>query len=150
LFAHCLLVMYGKVNFMAQIYTIIMRIHNLVGSLTLLLVLIAAVMLLVVARTQTGGSAIVLRGALISASIQFLLGVTMVIIALVAFGAAYAATFWFHYLLGIASVGVVSAVTARARRAPDRDARRYGLMMLGVVALVLVTFLVGQFRYTLI
>ncbi len=132
---------------MDGLYGILTGIHNGVGSLTLLLTLVAAGMLLFMARTG-GPTALVLRADLISASVQFLLGVVLIVVAWVSFGAGYVGGFWLHYLLGIVAVGVVSAVTARARRAPDSAARRYGLTLLGVVALVLLTFLVGQYQYS--
>ncbi len=135
---------------MGGLYGTILTIHNLFGTLTLLLTLIAGGVLLATARTGTTASSGLLRGALISVSIQFLLGMAMVLIAIFTISVEYAARYWLHYLLGFISVGVVSAVTARARRAPDSQARRYGGIMLGVAVLVLVTFLVGQFRWTLI
>ncbi len=123
-----------------------MTLHNIVGTITLLLTLLASVALLVTARTQVTANQLLLRGALISVSLQFLLGALLVLVAFVAFGVSYAAQYWLHYLLGFISVGVVSAVTARGRRAPDAAARRFGATMLGVALLVLVTFLVGELR----
>ena len=134
---------------MAGTYAIIRTIHNAVGGITLLLTLASVATLLFVARTS-GGPGTLLRVNAISASLQALLGIILILLALVAYGGGYAATYWFHYLLGILAVGAVSALTARARRAPDGEARRYGLMLVGVFALVLVTFLVGLFRYTLL
>lgn len=128
-------------------YQGIVTIHNIFGGLTLLLTLVAAVMLLATARTTTQGSALVLRGALISASIQGLLGIVMVLYPVFG-GSSQILPFWLHYVLGLAAIGVVSAIAARARRSPDSEARRYGGILLGVFALVLVTFLVGQFRIT--
>lgn len=130
-------------------YALIRTIHNAVGGITLLLTLASMATLLFAARTS-GGPATLLRVNTISASLQGLLGIILVLLALVAFGGAYAATYWFHYLLGILAVGAVSALTGRARRAPDGEARRYGLILAGVFVLVLITFLVGQFRYTLL
>lgn len=135
---------------MDGLYGLLLTLHNLFGTLTLLLTLIAGGLLLVTARTSSSASSLALRADLISASVQFLIGVLLVIIGIVVGNAGYVGTLWFHYLLGIITVGVVSAVAARARRAPDGDARRYGGILLGVALLVLVTFLVGQFRYTLI
>ncbi len=132
---------------MDGVYRILTTLHNAVGGLTLLLTLAAAGMLFVTARTS-GGTALVLRSDLISASVQFLLGVLLIVVACASFGGGYVATFWLHYLLGVVTVGAVSAVSARARRAPDAAARRYGLMLAAVLVLVLLTFLVGQYRYS--
>lgn len=129
-----------------QLYPPLMTLHNIVGTLTLLLTLAAGVVLLATARTHLSASQLLLRGALISVSLQFLLGALLVLVALIAFGVSYAAQYWLHYLLGFISVGVVSAVTARGRRAPDAAARRFGAALLGVALLVLVTFLVGELR----
>lgn len=135
---------------MGQLYGLVLTMHNAVGGLTLLLTLAAAVILLATARTRTTAPALVLRGSLISASVQFLLGVTLIITAIVIGRGGEIGNYWFHYLLGILSVGLVSVFTARARRAPDTDARRYGAILLGVLAVVLATFLVGQFRYQIV
>ncbi len=132
---------------MDGLYGVLTTLHNAVGGLTVLLTLAAAGMLLVTARTS-GGTALVLRSDLISASMQFLLGVLLIVVGWASFGGGYVATFWLHYLLGVVTVGAVSAVTARARRAPDGAARRYGLALGGVLVLVLLTFLVGQYRYS--
>jgi hypothetical protein len=132
------------------LYGTIMTLHNIVGTLALLLSLIAGGILLATARTGGSASGWMLRGALWSVSLQFVLGLAMVLVAIFTISVQYAAQYWFHYLLGFVTVGVVSAVAARARRAPDSAARRYGGIMIGVAALVLVTFLVGQFRWTLI
>ncbi len=128
-------------------YETLRTIHNAVGGLTLLLTLVAAATLLLMARTSTPGPALILRGTLVSASLQGLLGITLLILAAVFFGTGYfAGWLWLHILLGLAAVGLVSVVTARARRAPDSEARRYGSMLLGVLVVVLLAFLVGQFR----
>jgi heme A synthase len=129
-------------------YNVLVTIHNIFGGLTLLLTLAAGVLLLATARTTSQGAALVLRGALISASIQALLGIVMVLYPVFG-GSTQILPFWLHYLLGLVTVGVVSAITARARRSPDSEARRYGGILLGVFALVLVTFLVGQFKITI-
>lgn len=135
---------------MEQLYAIIRTIHNAVGGITLLLTLIAAVWLLFTAQAHSAGATLLLRGTHISASVQAALGILLVVLALIVFGGSYVGLYWFHYLLGLAAVGVVSAVTGRARRAPDTDARRYGGMLLGVFLLVLVTFLAGQLRNQLV
>lgn len=130
---------------MNNLYGVVLTLHNAVGGITLLLTLAAAIVLLATARTS-GAPALVLRADLISASIQFLLGLVLVVLGFSVRGAGPVAGFWFHYLLGLASVGVISAFAARARRAPDSDARRYGLLFLLALLVVLATFLVGQFR----
>ncbi len=129
---------------MAALYQALKGIHNLVGGLALLAVLVAAVILLVTARTQGGSTPLVLRVAMIVASLQGLLGILLIVTALLAFNAAYVGTFWFHYVLGIVSVGLVSAVTARARRAPDSAARTYGGLLIGIVLLVAFTYWIGM------
>ena len=129
-------------------YALIRTIHNAVGGITLLLTLLSAGWLLAAARTS-GGPGTALRLNMLSASLQGLLGAVLVVLALLTFGGGYAATYWFHYLLGILSVGAVSAITARARRSPDSESRRFGLILGGVLLLVLITFLVGQFKYVL-
>lgn len=129
------------------LYEIIVTIHNAVGGITLLLTLAAAGVLLATARTTTSLSSTIVRADTISASIQATLGILLVILGLVIFDAATMGRLWLHYLLGIITVGVISVIAARARRAPDAEARRYGLILLGVLALVLVTFLVGQYQY---
>ena len=128
-------------------YDTVRTIHNSVGGLTLLLTLVAAVTLLVAARTATTGPALVLRGTLVAASLQGALGILLLIWAAVAFGIAYLGGLWIHFLLGLASVGLVSAVSGRACRAPDRDARRYGGMLLGIVVVVLLAYLAGQYKW---
>lgn len=129
------------------VYETIRTIHNAVGGLTLLLTLAAAVTLLLGARTSAPGPALVLRSTLVSASLQGLLGITLLILAAVFFGVGYfAGWLWLHILLGLAAVGLVSVTTARTRRAPDSAARRYGSMLLGVFVVVLLAFLLGQFR----
>ncbi|HEX6292384.1 MAG TPA: hypothetical protein VFZ66_24575 [Herpetosiphonaceae bacterium] len=132
---------------MDGLYSVIVTIHNIFGGLTLLLTLVAAVMLFVTARTTAQGSALVLRADLISASIQATLGILLIILGLIMGNGAYIGGLWLHYIFGIAAVGVVSAMAARARRAPDSEARRYGGILLGVLLLVLVTFMIGQFKY---
>lgn len=129
---------------MDSLYGVIVTLHNIFGGLTLLLTLVAAVMLLVTARTTTQGSSLLLRGDLISASVQGTLGILMVVLGLVMGSFNYIGSLWPHYLLGLASVGLISAMVARARRAGDGEARRYGGILLGVFVLVLVTFGVGQ------
>lgn len=129
---------------MAGLYNVIRILHNAFGGLTLLLTLVAALLLLITARTTSQGSALALRGNSISASIQALLGILMVILGIVVGNAAYIANLWLHYLLGIVSVGVISALAARARRSPDSDARRFGGILLGVLVLVALTFYLGQ------
>jgi cytochrome bd-type quinol oxidase subunit 2 len=129
------------------LYDIIVTIHNAVGGITLLLTIAAAGVLLATARTTSALSSTIVRADMISASIQATLGIVLVVVGLVIFDAATMGRLWLHYLLGITTVGVISVVAARARRAPDTEARRYGLILLGVLVLVLVTFLVGQFKY---
>ncbi len=129
------------------LYDVVLILHNSFAGLTLLLALVAAVILLATSRTTSRGASLALRVALISASLQFVFGLVLVVLGLVGGNAAGVAALWLHYLLGIISVGVLSAVAARGRRAPDTQARQYGLRLLGVVLLVLMTFLVGQYRY---
>ncbi|MBA3947921.1 MAG: hypothetical protein H0X37_25645 [Herpetosiphonaceae bacterium] len=128
---------------MGGLYNIIKAVHNAVGGLTLLLTIAATVLLLTTRRTSSGSSAIILRADLISGSLQFVLGLLLVVISFIT-GIGYGAQLWVHYLLGIASVGLISVLVARARRAPDSEARRYGLLLLAVAVLVLITFTVGQ------
>ncbi len=128
---------------MAGLYNIIRVAHNAVGGITLLLTIVATVLLLTTRRTSSGSSLIALRADLISASLQFVLGLLLVVISFIT-GIGYGAHLWVHYLLGIASVGVISVLVARARRAPDNEARRYGLLLLAVAVLVFITFTVGQ------
>ena len=132
---------------MGSLYGIIVTIHNAVGGITLLLTLAAAGVLLATARTTSSLSSTIVRADTISASIQATLGILLVILGLVLGNAGYIGGLWLHYLLGIAAVGVISVIAGRARRAPDAEARRYGLILLGVLVLVLVTFLIGQFKY---
>lgn len=132
---------------MESLYGIIANIHNAIGGITLLLTLAAAAVLLVTARTTSSLSSSIVRADMISASIQATLGILLVLVGLLLGNAAYIGGLWLHFLLGIVSVGVISVVAARARRAPDAEARRYGLMLVGVLVLVLVTFLIGQFKY---
>jgi hypothetical protein len=129
------------------LYGIVVTVHNAVGGITLLLTLAAAAVLLATARTTSTLSSGVVRANMISASLQATLGILMVILGLIMGSAGYIGSLWLHYLLGIASVGVISAIAGRAQRAPDAEARRYGGILLGVLVLVLVTFLVGQFKY---
>ena len=131
---------------MGNLYNLITNVHNLVGSLTLLLTITAGAMLLWTART-TGGSGLVLRANLASASLQGLLGVVLVILGVTLGNGGYLAGLWLHFLLGIVTVALVSAMAGRARRAPDAEARRYGALLLALVVVVLITFLVGQFQY---
>jgi hypothetical protein len=131
---------------MNLVYETIRTIHNAVGGLTLLLTLAAAVTLLLGARSSAPGPALVLRSAFISASLQGVLGIILLILAGVFFPIGYLAGLWLHILLGLAAVGLVSVAIARARRAPDSAARRYGSMLIGVFVVVLLAFLVGQFR----
>lgn len=131
---------------MAGLYNVIRILHNAFGGLTLLLTLVAALLLLITARTTSQGSALALRGNSISASIQAVLGILMVILGVVIGNAAYIGNLWLHYLLGIVSVGVISAFAARARRSPDSDARRFGGILLGVLVLVAITFYLGQMK----
>lgn len=132
---------------MGSLYSVIATIHNAIGGLTLLLTIAAALVLLFTARTTSSGSALVLRADLISASVQGTLGVLLIVLGVLIGNGSYIAGLWLHFLLGIAAVGVISAFTARARRSPDSEARRYGGILLGIVVLVLITFLVGQFKY---
>jgi hypothetical protein len=132
---------------MAGLYNVILTLHNAFGGLTLLLTLVAAAVLLATGRTSARASALALRGDLISASVQALLGILLFVLGFATRGSAYMANLWLHYLLGLAAVGVVSAMAARARRAPDTEARRYGGIFLGVLILVLITFLIGQFKF---
>jgi hypothetical protein len=128
-------------------YELILNIHNTVGSLTLLLTIVTALMLLITARVSTTFPAIALRATLISASLQALLGITLLVMLLTR-STGYAVSLWLHYALGLTAVALVSVVVARARRSSDSAARRYGGMMLGVVVVVLLAFLAGQFRLT--
>jgi heme A synthase len=132
------------------VYELLTTIHNATGGLTLIATLIAALTLLITARTSSTGSALALRADLILASLQGLLGIVLVVLGFATRGSGYIAQYWFHYLLGLTAVGVVSVMVARARRAPNNDARRYGGILLGVFVLVLVAFLAGQFRNTLL
>ena len=132
---------------MGGLYNIIKAVHNAVGGLTLLLTIAATVLLLTTRRTSSGSTGLVLRADLVSASLQFVLGALLVVVGLSVGNTGYIGGLWVHYLFGIASVGVVSTLVARARRAPDSEARRYGMLMLGVVVLVLLTFLIGQLHY---
>jgi hypothetical protein len=132
---------------MDQLYSVTLILHNSFAGLTLLLTLVAAVILLTTSRTTSSAASIALRGSLISASLQFVFGLALVVIGFGLGNTAYVTGFWLHYLLGFITVGVLSAVAARGRRAADQDARRYGSLLLGVFLLVLVTFLVGQFHY---
>jgi Ca2+/Na+ antiporter len=129
---------------MDGLYEVMRILHNAFGGLTLLLTLAAALVLLVTARTTAQGSSLVLRADLISASVQALLGITMFALGFAVRGSAYMANLWLHYLLGIAAVGLISAMVARARRSPDGEARRYGGILLGVLVLVAITFWIGQ------
>lgn len=129
---------------MDGLYNVIRILHNAFGGLTLLLTLVSALLLLATARTTSQGSALALRGNSISASIQALLGILMVILGIVIGNAAYIGNLWLHYLLGLVSVGVISAFAARARRSLDSDARRFGGILLGVLVLVAITFYIGQ------
>lgn len=130
---------------MGQVYGVLATIHNAVGGITLLLTLAAAALLLFTARTTSSGSALVLRVDSISASLQGALGILLVITGLIIGNTSYIVAFWYHYVMGFAAVGLVSVMAARARRAPDSAARRYGFMFVGVLAVVLITFLIGQF-----
>jgi|GEM_PF-4256670 len=132
---------------MQNAYAILTTIHNAVGGITLLLTIASAVLLLATGRTG-GTNTLVLRSTLLAASIQFLLGLLLVILGLVVFNVGYVGAYWLHYLLGIVSVGLISVAVARGRRAPDSEARRYGGMLLGVLVVVLITFLVGQYGRT--
>jgi len=129
---------------MATLYQALKGIHNLVGVVTLLAALVAGIVLLATARTQAGRTPLALRAAVLSASLQGLLGILLIVIALVAFGVGYVGTFWLHYLLGLAAVGLVSVLTGQARRAPDSAARRYGGALLGVVVVVAIAYWVGM------
>jgi len=120
-------------------YTTLLTIHNATAGLTLLGTLIAGGVLFFTAQTTGTWSALLLRATLILASLQGLLGIIMLVV-----GQNFA--YWFHYALGLAAVGAVSVAVARARRAPNNQARRYGGILLGVFVLVLVAFLAGQFR----
>lgn len=130
---------------MGGVYDIIRTVHNAVGGITLLLTIASAIVLLATARTTSQVSSTVVRANHISAALQGLLGVILIVLGLV-IGIA-TASLWLHYILGIAAVGVISVFAARAHRAPDAEARRFGLIFLGIVVLVLVTFLIGQFNY---
>lgn len=129
---------------MTNVYGVLVTLHNAFAGLTLLLTLVAAVLLLVTSRTTSRASSLVLRADLISASLQFVFGLLLVVVGLVVIGAASVLAFWYHYLLGIIAVGVISALVARGRRAPDTEARRYGLLFLAALLLVGVTFYIGQ------
>jgi hypothetical protein len=126
-----------------DVYAILLTLHNATAGLTLLGTLVAAGVLFFTAQTTGTWSALILRATLIFASLQAVLGILMLVI-----GQNFA--YWFHYLLGLIAVGVISAAVARARRAPDREARRYGGILLGVFVLVLVAFLAGQFRAAIV
>ena len=132
---------------MGSLYGIIVTTHNTVGTLTLLMTIAVAIVLVATARTTSSLSSTLLRTYVLIASIQFVLGLILVIMGLVLGNAAYIGGLWFHFLFGIATVGVVTVMAARARRAPDSEARRYGLIFAGLVVLVLVTYLVGQLKY---
>ncbi len=132
---------------MGGLYNVLVTLHNAFGGLTLLLTLAAAGVLLATGRTTAQGSSLVLRGDLISASIQGLLGILLFVLGFATRGSTYMANLWLHYLLGLAAVGVISVMAARARRSPDSQARRYGGILLGVLLLVLITFLIGQYKF---
>jgi hypothetical protein len=133
----------------ASLYGVIVTLHNAFGGLTLLLTIAATIVLLATARTTSTASSLILRADLISASIQFVLGLLLVLLGFAVLGAGAVLGFWFHYLLGIASVGVISAFVARARRSPDSEARRYGLLFLIALVVVGITFAVGQSGFRL-
>jgi hypothetical protein len=132
---------------MGGLYNVIVTLHNAFGGLTLLLTLVAGGALLATGRTTAQASALALRGDLISASIQGLLGILLFVLGFATRGSAYMGNLWLHYLLGLAAVGLISAMAARARRSPDSQARRYGAIFLGVLLLVLITFLIGQYQF---
>jgi hypothetical protein len=132
---------------MATLYQALKGIHNLVGILALLAALITAVIMLATSSTQRGSTPLALRVSSIIASLQGLLGIVLIVLALVAFGFAYVGTFWFHYLLGLVSVALISIVAARARRAPDGAARTFGGLLLGVVVVVAITYWVGITKF---
>lgn len=134
---------------MDALYAAVSGIHNLVGMLTLLSALVAGALLLARNSTTGGGAPLALRIALICASIQGTLGILLILLALASRGVGYVGTFWFHYLLGLVSVALVSSLAGRARRAPDSDARRFGLFFLVVVLIVAVTYYVGITRASL-
>lgn len=129
---------------MGNLYGVIVTLHNAFAGLTLLLTLVAAVLLLATSRTTSTASSLVLRADLISASVQFVFGLLLVILGFSVLGSGPVLGFWYHYLLGIVSVGIISVLVARARRAPDSEARRYGLLFLGTLLLVGITFYIGQ------
>lgn len=129
---------------MATLYQALKGIHNLVGGVTLLATLVAGGILLATARTTGGRTPLALRAAILSASLQGLLGILLIVIALVAFGAGYVVSFWPHYVLGLASVALVSVLTGQARRAPDSAARRYGGALLGVAVVVVIAYWIGM------
>ncbi len=120
-------------------YETLLTLHNATAGLTLLGTLIAAGVLFFTAQTSGTWSALILRATIILASLQALLGIVLLFV-----GQNWA--YWFHYALGLAAVGAVSVAVARARRAPNNQARRYGGILLGVFVLVLLAFLAGQFR----
>lgn len=132
---------------MSTLYQALKGIHNLVGILTLLAALAAAAILLATASTQRGRTPLALRVSTIVASLQGLLGIVLIVIALLAFGAGYVGTFWFHYLLGLVSVALVSVVAARARRAPDSSARTYGGLLIGIVVVIALAYWVGMTKF---
>jgi bacteriorhodopsin len=136
---------------MAIAYQALQGIHNLTALIALLLTLIAGGLLLSTASTTT--TARLLRWTVLSVSIQFVLGVVLIVVALLAYGVGYAATFWLHYALGIVSVGVVSALAARARRTVERSgsdaARRYGGLLIATVVLLAITYYIGFSQYVL-
>jgi hypothetical protein len=132
--------------FMQALYQAIQGIHNLVGLITIGLTIAAAYILLGTGRTSSNGAGRVLRFDAISASVQALLGIVLVVIGWLVNGAGYIASFWLHYLLGIVAVGVISVAAARGRRAPDSAARTYGIMFLVGLVLVAVTWYIGFFQ----
>lgn len=125
-----------------NVYNLLVTLHNAFAGLTLLLTLAAALILLFTSRTTSTGATLALRGNLISASIQGLLGILLIVL-----NTGNLAQMWLHILLGLASVGVISAFAGRARRSPDSEARRYGGIMLGILVLVAVTFTLGQTHF---
>ena len=74
---------------MDNLYVLVREIHNGVGSLTLLLTLVAAVTLLATARATSGWPAMSLRASFLSASAQGVLGILLIILGILLGNAGY-------------------------------------------------------------
>lgn len=135
-------VLHARKEGLLDMYGLVLTLHNAFAGLTLLLTLVASLVLLFTARTSSTGSALALRADVISASIQGLLGILLIVL-----NTGNLRQMWLHIVFGLISVGVVSAFAGRARRSPDSEARRYGGILLAIAVLVLLTFLIGQIRY---